>query len=297
MYQSLFQLFLLLGGQWFAIEAGQAEKVLDPLTESGDFGGVQRQPALLENGTDPGQQAGGIEGSQLHQGVTAFPFVGQKDHPGRYAELAVAPRQRLVAQHQLARLLQRLLQRFLDGGGAVGADGLAAWLQYHEGIEHIVAARVHDLGVVDVKVLLIQRRGHGGKQIRRVAAVDKHLAAAAGRVFADDHQRCRIVAMLDDVAAVPGDLFRAVAQEVVGLEIGPELVDRFFRYIPLRKQLLGLTLVFANAQPHVGRVLQPLAQRLLGREVELPQQGALPVVPQGIVGGADIGHGKAVEQV
>lgn len=58
MYQSLFQLFLLLGGQWLAIEAGQAEKVLDPLAESGDFGGVQRQPALLENGTDPGQQAG-----------------------------------------------------------------------------------------------------------------------------------------------------------------------------------------------------------------------------------------------
>jgi len=56
-YQSLFQLFLLLGGQWFAIEAGQAEKVLDPLTESGNFGGVQRQSALLENGTDPRQQA------------------------------------------------------------------------------------------------------------------------------------------------------------------------------------------------------------------------------------------------
>ncbi len=140
MYQSLFQLFLLLGGQWFAIEAGQAEKVLDPLAESGDFGGVQRQPALLENGTDPGQQAGGIECSQLHQGVTAFPFMGQKDYPGRYAELAVAPRQRLVAQHQLARLLQRLLQRLLDGGGAVGADGFAARLQHHEGIEYIVAA-------------------------------------------------------------------------------------------------------------------------------------------------------------
>ncbi len=77
--------------------------------------------------------------------------------------------------------------------------------------------------------------------------------------------------MLNDVAAVPGDLLRAVTQEVVSLEIGPELIDCLFRYISLRQQLLGLTLVFANAQPHVGRVLQPLAQRLLGGEVELPQ--------------------------
>ncbi len=91
MYQSLFQLFLLLRRQWLAIEAGQAEKVLDPLTESGNFGGVQRQSALLENGTDPRQQAGCIEGSQLHQGVTALPLVRQKDHPGWHAELTVAP--------------------------------------------------------------------------------------------------------------------------------------------------------------------------------------------------------------
>ncbi len=144
---------------------------------------------------------------------------------------------------------------------------------------------------------MIQRRGDGGKQVRRVAAVDEHLAATAGRVFADQHQRRRVVAMLDDVAAVPGDLFRAVTQEVIGLEVAPELIDRLLRHVALRQQLLRLALVLANAQSHVGRVLQPLAQRLLGSEVELAQQGALPVVPEGVVGGADIGHGEAVKQV
>ncbi len=209
----------------------------------------------------------------------------------------MAARQGLAAQHQLARFLQRLLQRLLDGGGAVGADGLAVGLEHHEGIEHVVAARIHDLGVVDVEVLLIQRRGHGGEQIRGVATVDEHLAAAAGRVLADDHQRRRVVAVLDDLAAVPGDLLRGVAEEIIGLEIAPELVDGLFRHVALGQELLGLALVFTDPQPHVRRVLQPLAQRLLGGEVEFAQQGALPVVPEGVVGGADIGHGQAVEQV
>ncbi len=288
---------LLVLGQGFSSQGGEAEEVLHPLADGGDLGGVQRQAALLEHGADAGQQARGVERGQLQQGVAVFPLVGQKHHPGWYAELAVAARQRFAAQHQLARLLQRLLQRLLDGGGAVGADGLAVGFEHHEGIEHVVAARIHDLGVVDVEVLLIQRRGHGGEQIRGVATVDEHLAAAAGRVLADDHQRRRVVAVLDDLAAVPGDLLRGVAQEIVGLEIAPELVDGLLRHVALGQELLGLALVFTDPQAHVRRVLQPLAQGLLGGEVELAQQGALPVVPEGVVGGADIGHGQAVEQV
>ena len=68
--------------------------------------------------------------------------------------------------------------------------------------------------------------------------------------------------MGDDLAAVPGDLLRAVAQEVIGLEVVPEGGDRLLWHLALGQDLPGLALVFTDLEAHVRRVFQPLAQGL-----------------------------------
>lgn len=76
--QPLLEGLLLLRVQRLSGQGGEAEEVLHPLTDGGDLGGMEGEAALLEHGTDTGQQARGIQGCQFQQGVAVFPLWGRK---------------------------------------------------------------------------------------------------------------------------------------------------------------------------------------------------------------------------
>ena len=106
-----------------------------------------------------------------------------------------------------------------------GADGLAVRFQHDEGVEHVVVARIHDLGVVDAEGSLIQYRGHGGKDWG-IAAIDEHLATAPYGMLADEHQGAGLspwAMILRQCQAICSGLWR---RGVIGLEVVPEGGDR-----------------------------------------------------------------------
>ena len=74
--QPLLQRLLLGLIQRLARQGGEAEEVFHPLAYGGDLGGMQFDAALLEDGTDAGQQPRGIQGCQLQQGVAALSLRG-----------------------------------------------------------------------------------------------------------------------------------------------------------------------------------------------------------------------------
>lgn len=89
---------------------------------------------------------------------------------------------------------------------------------------------------------------------------------------------------------VPCKLVWAVAHKVVGATARPNLMQRLFVDVIHAQQGQRLQLMVAHTLAHVRGVLHPATQLFFGGEVELAQQALLPAVPQGFVGGADIGH-------
>ena len=92
---------------------------------------------------------------------------------------------------------------------------------------------------------------------------------------------------------VPGKLVWAVAHKVVGATARPNLMQRLFVDVIHAQQGQRLQLMVAHTLAHVGGVLHPATQLFFGGEVEFAQQALLPAVPQGFVGGADIGYRQA----
>src|SRR5690606_33980922 len=95
------------------------------------------------------------------------------------------------------------------------------------GVQGELAGRGDDAGVVDVQVQLVHG-GHGhGEEVVLVGRVDEdlrgafHVALGGG---ADQHQGIIAGRMLEDGLGVPGDVVRAVAQEVVVAQLGPQLL-------------------------------------------------------------------------
>lgn len=87
----------------------------------------------------------------------------------------------------------------------------------------------------------------GGEQTGHIAAVDEELGATARRMMTKQHQRFTLV-MGQNVLGMPADLFRAVAHEVVGLELLPQGQCSLIGDTKLMQQLERLALIFPDPQ-------------------------------------------------
>ena len=174
---------------------------------------------------------------------------------------------------------------------AVGGKGAAVGLKDDKGIHRHTVAGGEDLRVVDAEVATVKFATHRGEQVRAIRAPDKNLRTAAGGLRAQqDHRFIQIVAQ--QVAGVPGELRRRMSHEIVGAAAVPDLMQRLFINIVHPQQGQRLQLMVTHSFAHVRGALHAATQLLLGGEIEFTQQALLPAVPQGFVGGADIGDGQ-----
>ena len=94
---------------------------------------------------------------------------------------------------------------------------------------------------------------------------------------------------------MPGDIPGCFAQEVFVADIGPQVFDCPGVVVPLGEHLHCRIAGFVDPVLFFHRVVEAPAQGALGLRVELTQQGGAPGIPQGGVGGVDVGHGEHVE--
>ena len=259
---------------------------------------MQLDPALHEHLPHPAQQSRPIPGHQFHH----RPIVGgllAEGHQSRHLESALNPRDVPAGQRRREiRAVQGVRQTrsdFLDARAL--ADGGAGILQHCEAVESVAAVAGDDPGIENVQPQLIEDGGDQREQVVLIAGVNEDFGAAPLRIVAGHDQRPVVVAFFENRPGMPGNLVGGVAQEIIIAEALPHPIDAFLVDAGGVQPAPRLRLNLANALFLVDRVVQPPAQRLARRAVELPQQRGSPSVPQLGIGAADIGDRQQVQIV
>ena len=120
--------------------------------------------------------------------------------------------------------LQLLGELCLDHGDAVLVVRVAALAHDDESVERVAVARGVHLRLGDVEAGAVEVAADAREERFAVARVDHHLQAFAEGREARLHHRLLAVHAIVEVARVPGDLLRVVAQEVGDVEARPQPV-------------------------------------------------------------------------
>src|SRR5204862_5423143 len=150
----------------------------------------------------------------------------------------------------------------------------------------VAIARGVDLRLDDIEAGALEVAADAREQRLAVGRVDHDLQAFAERRQARAHHGRFAVHPVVQVARLPGNLLRVVAQEVGGVEAGPEAVLYRVGQRVQAQQAGGLGLLFRDIGVQGRRFTGENAPR---RAEQVLQQLRLPAVPDFRAGAADVG--------
>ncbi len=254
---------------------------------------MQVEVVLGELARDAIQQPRAVARNDIQRMVAAA-LVGTDVDGGGNREMAHAPRHAAAAGRGQGRLgLQLRAELALDQRHHVAVVRARPLAHHQEAVERIAVARGVDLRLDDVEAGAFEVAADAREQRFAVGGVDHHLQAfAEGSQARAHHGRLRIDPVMQ-VARLPGDLLRVVAQEVGGIQVRPEsLLDRVGERIEAQ-QARRLGLLFRNRGVQRRRLA---GQDAPGQAEQVLQQLCLPAVPDPRAGAADVGDGQQVER-